>query len=881
MNLFEGIVNRKPVFANKDFRNTTDAFGSASNFLWTQTQSTAPQTYTQKAPTQFWQTVKPAPVVENPKMTLFSDEYTMLGKMKADWLSDDESLRLIAQRRKDLLKGNVMIDSEEKEMLRKMQADNITAKEATAMIAQRRKDKEKEAFNKAYNKGNLLQKGAYNFLALWAGNLETIAKYSGNILDYATFWKAWFWDEVKKMEEVTQSPQFQESTAFKAWTYLPDVALAVSPIWAWYMAWAKWMTGLQWVNLFSKVWVKNLSQWLIARSGVVWTGFWATAPIMNEWSDATLWDIAKSAAVWWTFWALWAPVFWKAFKYGQAGYYGWATGIGKSITRDLKWAWQTIKSVGNAITPSGANISTRANRFNALDEQKFQQATWQTPWEFATSRGMTKVGDDAVVEATNAWQASKAQADEAFWAIEGNFKYTWKWDDLLQTTIDDLNTRLINTKSPDAPRMQELRAKYENWGLTMSEINEIKRAYANNYKYSFVDAGSEWALRSKNLQDAIRKWQFQVAEQNGLSNIAEINKNTQAWKMYADSLAKKLNRSVANNANSLTDWIVLWGGNPENIALYLGKKLASSDLAKRTAIKLFSKQTKPSIIKANKADIQQSNFQKRVNRGISSSGDSSGGESMVRVAWLLPPASWKASWAKNVRVNQPKESTWYKNDAQVGKRPTGQAKTDNPVVNIAKETDSQKTMKAIREQIASNVKAARYRGTWEERVQTAIDGYLMKGKINIEEAKKIVEDILDSVNKWERTYPYTTKKWLEDYLEKLYSKDYKIDWADLFWKSTQPVNLTKAKGGFIRIPWGKSEDLIPVFRWQSHKDFTAFEGEWKQRFLPWMKWTSFSKTLESAKNYWDTTNNVSLKIQSLDDLDTLLSVLQIKHITIV
>jgi hypothetical protein len=33
MNLFENIVNRKPVFANKDFRNTTDAFGSASGFF--------------------------------------------------------------------------------------------------------------------------------------------------------------------------------------------------------------------------------------------------------------------------------------------------------------------------------------------------------------------------------------------------------------------------------------------------------------------------------------------------------------------------------------------------------------------------------------------------------------------------------------------------------------------------------------------------------------------------------------------------------------------------------------------------------------------------------------------------------------------------------
>jgi hypothetical protein len=61
----------------------------------------------------------------------------------------------------------------------------------------------------------------------------------------------------------------------------------------------------------------------------------------------------------------------------------------------------------------------------------------------------------------------------------------------------------------------------------MSEINEVKRAYANNYKYSFVDAGSEGALRSRNLQDAIRKWQFKVAEENGLTNLKEINKTTQ------------------------------------------------------------------------------------------------------------------------------------------------------------------------------------------------------------------------------------------------------------------------------------------------------------------------------------------------------------------
>jgi hypothetical protein len=50
------------------------------------------------------------------------------------------------------------------------------------MIQQRRKDQ----FNKKYEEANLLQKGAYNTLAFAAGNLETVAKYGGNALDFIT-----------------------------------------------------------------------------------------------------------------------------------------------------------------------------------------------------------------------------------------------------------------------------------------------------------------------------------------------------------------------------------------------------------------------------------------------------------------------------------------------------------------------------------------------------------------------------------------------------------------------------------------------------------------------------------------------------------------------
>lgn len=630
------------------FGNITSILNPVDTFLWNNEKKAITKQYI-------------APEVQKkPTMTLFSDEQEMFQKMKEDNLSDDQSFSMLKKRRADILWGND-ITQEEKNILLRMQSDNVPVKQAVAMIQKRRKDQ----FQKKYDEANLLQKWAYNALSFAAGNLETVAKYGGNTLDFITGGQMGFWDEVKKMEQVTKSPEF-DSTAFKVGTYLPDVAMAVSPIWGGYLAGSKWMTGLQWAKILSKEWAKNITQWLIWRSAVVGAWFGASQPILEKWSDATMGDIASWAWQWALVWAVASPVISKTLKYGKAGYYGWLEGAGKSISRDIKGGVQ-------AITPSGANISTRANRFNANEIRDFKKMTGESPWEFATSRGMTKTGDDAVVEATNRWQASKDQADDALKAIQWRFKFTWE-KDFLKTTLDDLDTRLTNTESPDLWRLKKLKSKYEDSGLTMSEINEIKRLYSNNFKYSFVDAGSESALRSRNLQDAVRKWQFKVAEENWLTNLKEINKTTQGWKTFADSLSKKIQGSSGNNAVSLTDWIALSGWSPENIALYLGKKLASSDTIKRWAIKLFSKQTKPSIIQASKADIQQSNFQKNVNRGVSGVGDNSGGKSLVRPVGLLPAPSGKATWARNVRVNQPKEKTPIVNEWQVWKRPTTKPK---------------------------------------------------------------------------------------------------------------------------------------------------------------------------------------------------------------
>lgn len=35
----------------------------------------------------------------------------------------------------------------------------------------------------------------------------------------------------------------------------------------------------------------------------------------------------------------------------------------------------------------------------------------------------------------------------------------------------------------------------------MSEVNELKRLYSANHKYSFLDSGSKQAIESRDIQD--------------------------------------------------------------------------------------------------------------------------------------------------------------------------------------------------------------------------------------------------------------------------------------------------------------------------------------------------------------------------------------------
>ena len=92
----------------------------------------------------------------------------------------------------------------------------------------------------------------------------------------------------------------------------------------------------------------------------------------------------------------------------------------------------------------------------------------------------------------------------------------------------------------------------------MKETNEVKRFFERNNKFSYgrdMTAGEKTAWAT-NVDSALRDWQMKLAEENGFTNLKDMNKETQASKFIMDKLAKNENGRLGNNAVTITDWIV-------------------------------------------------------------------------------------------------------------------------------------------------------------------------------------------------------------------------------------------------------------------------------------------------------------------------------------
>jgi len=273
--------------------------------------------------------------------------------------------------------------------------------------------------------------------------------------------------------------------------------------------------------------------------------------------------------------------------------------VGAGATKATKGA------VSNLVKPE--SILSRVYKVNPTETQKFRKMTGMSHQDWAVQNDIFGTPDEAVEQAWKKFSESKTAADKGLESVQGSFA-----PKPLGTALDDLIAREAKVTTPGTEtsefyRIHQLKNKFDSQGLTMPEMNEVKRLY-EKVKTDYVkEVKSAEVERANRIDDAIRDFQFKEAENQGFTNLTELNKDTQAAYQFANDLWKTYTKDEMASKIGLRDAILLSGGTPSSIAMSLANKIFSSkflmsraaragsrirgDVYKKTAAPLFKKKT--------------------------------------------------------------------------------------------------------------------------------------------------------------------------------------------------------------------------------------------------------------------------------------------------
>ena len=231
---------------------------------------------------------------------------------------------------------------------------------------------------------------------------------------------------------------------------------------------------------------------------------------------------------------------------------------------------------------------TNMNRITKWEQEKFAAQQGKTVWKRLNDKGIISWWEKTIDKVAKGFLESKNKADEWLALIKGNYK-----NEYLSTMANEAAEFAENTLSPEASKIRALAQKADDIWLTMPESNVIKRFYERNNKFTYgrdITAG-EKTVRATNLDNYVRERQMSIADQNWLSNLRELNKDTQWFKYILDKLVKNEDWRLWNNAMWLTDRIIAWevASNPSAIGLLVWKKIASSNRFRTWVVKILNR----------------------------------------------------------------------------------------------------------------------------------------------------------------------------------------------------------------------------------------------------------------------------------------------------
>lgn len=246
------------------------------------------------------------------------------------------------------------------------------------------------------------------------------------------------------------------------------------------------------------------------------------------------------------------------------------------------------QATNNALEP--ASIMQRVARISKGKQQAFQERAGQSVGQYLVDRKIFGDIDEITTQLFNRFNQSRTSVDKALTKLDGRFKSTAVGTALRQLADREANISSAGAVSKDLERVTELLKSNSRRGLTMSEINEVKRLYERNVKLDFLrDNVSDKIAQANNLDSAIRKFQFDKARELGFKNLPDLNRETMLAKQLLDDLGTEYAGSAGNNAISLTDWIILAGGDPTAVSSFVAKKALSNKGVMSQVAKVLSR----------------------------------------------------------------------------------------------------------------------------------------------------------------------------------------------------------------------------------------------------------------------------------------------------
>ncbi len=286
------------------------------------------------------------------------------------------------------------------------------------------------------------------------------------------------------------------------------------------------------------------------------------------------------------------------------------TDSAKSIGTGASNIAKTVTSKAKGLLPESETIMNRVARLKPTDAKNFEKLAGKTHGQYLTETGNFGSPDKIITKEAEKFTQSLNDVDNEIAKLPGLYK-NGGVDDMLSGLIEKAkNTSGDNVQSPYLQQVIELNNKNLGDGLSMEDINTVKRLYERNVKLGYNKlVNGDKVEQATNIDNAVRKWQIEQAERLGFENLAELNKQTQLTKFIVDKLGDQVVGQTGLNGVGLTDWIMLSGGDPTAVSGFLVKKFFSDKGIQSRIAKMLNKgeikgQIKPEVKPINYNPLQ-------------------------------------------------------------------------------------------------------------------------------------------------------------------------------------------------------------------------------------------------------------------------------------